>query len=171
MLIRDRTEDDLEPLGDVLRRVHERDRYPIHLPDGGFQSFLTHVRSEAAWVAVDQDDTILGHVALNAETTEAAMDLVDSVANGHEAIYISRLFVDTTHRSAGAGRLLLDHALTAAQQLGRFPALDVLDIPSAAPAIALYQRAGWTEVGRVSFELADAEITERVFVGPYATAG
>lgn len=76
MLIRKRIADDVVELVEIVRRVHERDGYPIYLPDDDVDRFITEPVSVAAWVAVDTGD-IIGHVALNEETTRPTMDLVD----------------------------------------------------------------------------------------------
>jgi len=49
---------------------------------------------------------------------------------------------------------------------GFLPVLDVVDIPTAAPAIALYRAEGWREIARVSFDLADMHLEEIVFTAP-----
>ncbi len=67
MKIRARQESDFAALGAVTLRVHESDQYPILLPNGDVERFLRRPDSTAAWVATD-DDSIVGHVALNAET-------------------------------------------------------------------------------------------------------
>lgn len=164
VLIRERTDADIPDLVHIIGRVQEQDRYPILVPKGGFDRFLTQPTSIAAWVAVDEHGTLLGHVALNAETSAPAMALVNSFDDARSAIYVSRLFVDLDRRGSGAGRGLLDHARREAVRRGCLPALDVVDIPAAADAIALYERNDWTEIGRVGFELVDADVTERVFV-------
>lgn len=58
----------------VAARVHAEDHYPIFLPHGDFVRFLTRASPVAAWVAV-RDERIVGHVALNAETSGPVMRL------------------------------------------------------------------------------------------------
>lgn len=164
MLIRERTAADIPDLVGIIGRVHEQDRYPILIPSGGFQRFITEPTSVASWVAVDEVGALLGHVALNADTSKLAMAFVDSLDASRSAVYVSRLFVDPGRRRSGAGQALLRHARDEATRQGLLPALDVVDIPTAAHAIALYEGEGWTEVGTVSFDLAGLELTERVFV-------
>jgi len=94
------------------------------------------------------------------------MRAVSEQNDGRSAIYVSRLLVDPSARGIGAGRALLEHARKAAASIGHLPVLDVVDIPTAAPAIALYRAQGWTEIARVSFDLADLHLEEIVFVGP-----
>lgn len=166
VLIRERTVADIPDLVDIIGRVHEQDRYPIFLPDGDVERFITRPKSVASWVAVDDAGNVVGHVALNAETSKPVMELVDDMAGSAPALYVSRLFVDPSHRGTGAGHALLESAWLAAVSSGHCAALDVVEIPTAAQAIALYRRAGWNEIGRVTFDLADLELTELVFLGP-----
>jgi len=165
--IRQRQDADLKRLETVARRVHASDRYPIYLPDGDFRRFLTQPTPIAAWV-MTEDDRIVGHVALNDATSDPVMRAVDDLANDRPARYIARLLVDPNARRAGCGRMLLEHARSEAVAEGCLPVLDVVDIPTAAPAIALYRAAGWQEVARVSFDLGDMHLNEIVFVGSIA---
>ena len=162
--IRQRQDADLEQLETVARRVHASDRYPIYLPDGDLRRFLTQPTPFAAWV-MTEDDRIVGHVALNDATSDPVMRAVDDLDNGRPARYIARLLVDPNARRAGYGRMLLEHARCEAVAEGCLPVLDVVDIPTAAPAIALYRAAGWQEMARVSFGLGDMHLDEIVFVG------
>lgn len=163
--IRARHAADLEQLEDVARRVQAVDRYPIYLPDGDFRRFLTQPASIAASVAVDEG-RVVGHVALNPSTSEPVMQVVRSQGDDRSAIYIARLLVDPGARRTGIGRALLQHARQAALSNGFLPVLDVVDIPTAAPAIALYRAEGWREIARVSFDLADMHLEEIVFTAP-----
>ncbi|HSH60008.1 MAG TPA: GNAT family N-acetyltransferase [Acidimicrobiales bacterium] len=167
MRIRDRRDDDLEELVAVAARVHEADQYPIFLPDGDLKRFLTRPKPLAAWVAV-RNERLIGHVALNAETSRPVMQLVAALKPKRSAVYVARLLVDGSARREGVGRMLLEHARQAAVDSGHLPVLDVVDTPAAAAAISLYRRDGWEEVGRVSFELVDTEVDELVFRGPLA---
>lgn len=165
--IRDRREDDLEELVCLAARVHEADNYPIFLPGGDYARFLTRPRPLAAWVAVREGE-LVGHVALNDATSRPVMNLVEVRGTPLPAVYVARLLVDPRSRRRGVGRQLLEHARHAAIEAGRAPYLDVVDAPTASPAISLYRDAGWEEVGRVSFELIGDEIEEVVFGGPLA---
>ena len=163
--IRERREADLEQLEILARRVHTSDHYPVYLPDGDFGRFLTRPSSLRAWVAT-RDDEIIGHVALNDTTSEPVMDAVAGLNGDRRAVYVARLLVGPSFRRSGAGRALLKQALREANASGRLPVLDVVDIPSAAPAVALYRSEGWDETARVSFGLGDLHLEEIVFVGP-----
>jgi GNAT superfamily N-acetyltransferase len=155
MEIRERVDVDLDQLVAVAGRVHEADRYPIFLPDDDFYKFLTRPEPAAAWVAI-RDGSVVGHVALNAETSGPVMQLVAALDSKRPALYVARLLVDPSARRAGIGKMLLEQARRAAVDSGHVPVLDVVDTPTAAAAISLYRSNGWEEVGRVSFELVDA---------------
>lgn len=163
--IRERGDADFEQLEILALQVQASDRYPIYLPDGDVRRFLSQPASTAAWVAVF-DDQVVGHVALNDSTSAPVMMAVDELGDDRPALYVARLLVAPSARRTGAGRALLDHARRQAASTGFLPALDVVDISTAAPAIALYRSEGWQEIARVSFELADLHLEEIVFVAP-----
>lgn len=165
MEIRERRDDDLDQLFTVAARVKAIDKYPVFLPDGNLARFLTRPTPVAAWVAVRADE-VVGHVALNPETSILVMRLVADLMSERGAIYVSRFLVDPAVRRQGVGRRLLEKARRSALDHGHVPMLDVVDTPTAKAAISLYRREGWKEVGRVSFELKDTEIDELVFLGP-----
>jgi ribosomal protein S18 acetylase RimI-like enzyme len=164
--IRQRRDDDLDELVVVADRVHASDRYPIFLPDGDLKQFLNEPTPLAAWVAV-RVGRLVGHVALNETTSRPVMQLVDTQHLTRPAIYVARLLVDPGSRRCGIGRQLLEHARRAAVDAQRAPFLDIVDKLTAAPAIALYRRDGWEEIGRVRFELAGGELDELVFRGRF----
>lgn len=166
VVVRKRRPDDLEPLVAMARRVHEIDGYPRRRPRAGFATFLNRPTPIAAWVA-DRGEAVVGHVALNRETSPPVMRLVEGVEPPGPVVYVARLLVDPDHRGVGIGRQLLERARCRAVDDGCYPFLDVVDIQGAAPALALYRQAGWTEIGRVPFEAPDqADAGEIVFRGP-----
>jgi len=163
--IRQRNDADFEQLEIIARRVQTADRYPIYLPDGDYRRFLSKPASISAWVATLADE-VVGHVALNDSTSEPVMRAVEELGDERPALYIARLLVDPNARRTGSGRALLDHARREALSSGHLPALDVVDIPTAAPAISLYRAEGWREIARVSFDLGDLHLDEIVFIDP-----
>lgn len=166
MQIRERRDDDLVQLVPVAARVHAADQYPIYLPDGDFERFLTRPQPLTSWVAIRCEE-VIGHVALNASTSPPVMQLVeDLVAPGPPAVFVARLLVDPGARRYGVGRRLLEHARRSALASGYLPFLDVVNMPTATAAMSLYRQDGWQEVGRVSFELVGQEIDEVVFRAP-----
>jgi GNAT superfamily N-acetyltransferase len=94
------------------------------------------------------------------------MDAVAGREGDGPVIYVARLLVEPSARRSGIGRALLKQALREAVSSGHVAVLDVVDIPTAAPAIALYRSEGWVETARVSFELGDLHLEEIVFTGP-----
>jgi GNAT superfamily N-acetyltransferase len=162
--VRARRDDDLDELVTIAARVHAADGYPIFLPDRGFARFLTRPKPVAAWVAVRE--RIVGHVALNAETSRPVMALVTNLALERPALFVARLLVDPEARRQGVGRNLLEQARRAAVDSGHCPMLHVVETPKAEAAISLYRGDGWEEVGRVPFDRSGAEVDELVFRGP-----
>lgn len=77
---------------------------------------------------------------------------------------VARLFVAPTCRRAGAGGRLLQAATAAAEARGLAPILDVAT--HFMPAIALYEKHGWTRVGSVTVPFSDRDLHEFVYVGP-----
>lgn len=116
----------------------------------------------------ERDGVVAGQVVLNAETSSPVMQLARR--RGHDrAAFVARLLVDPDARRIGIGGRLLDHARRAAIGRGLVPMLDVVTAGSRSPAIALYQSAGWREVGSVEFGVDNGqELEELVFEGPEA---
>lgn len=161
MPIRPRAADDLDAVVAIAERVHLHDGYPVYRPPTGLQDFLARPAPLAAWVATD-DDTIVGHVALNPSSSQAVMTLARESGIGGDIGVVARLLVDPDRRREGWARQLLDRARDAALGDERVPVLDV--VASSAPAIALYRRAGWVELGTVTLTLPDGrELDELVF--------
>ena len=126
--MRERTDADLPAAVAVLRLVHERDGYPVHWQEPA-DRWLTPDGMRAGWVAVD-DGTLLGHAL---------------VEQDQEWLVLARLFVGPDARGRGVADQLLDVAEEHARQAGRPLRLQVHE--SARPAIARYERRGWTRTG------------------------
>ncbi|HTZ43602.1 MAG TPA: GNAT family N-acetyltransferase [Jatrophihabitans sp.] len=126
--LRPRSAADLPACVAALREVHERDGYPQRWPVDP-PGWLDPPGLAGAWVAV-ADGAVHGHVAL--------------VADGADALVLSRLYVAAAARGTGLAGRLLDLAVT--QAGARSLWLEVMD--DAAPAIRLYERAGWHLVER-----------------------
>jgi ribosomal protein S18 acetylase RimI-like enzyme len=161
MLIRRRTESDLPELIHVARQVRESDGYPVYLPDNDFTRFLTEPESLAAWVS-ECDSRLTGHVALNPSASSSVTTVLRNAGVEGDLGLVARLLVHPSDRRASTGAQLLDVARLHAIALGLTPVLDV--VASSNPAIQLYRREGWGEVGEVTFVLPDQRsITELVF--------
>ncbi|GAA3339870.1 GNAT family N-acetyltransferase [Curtobacterium pusillum] len=128
MQIRDRAETDLDPLVEVLWRVHGTG-YPAQWPHAP-RDWVSPAGLLRAWVASDGEQ-VIGHVG------------VAVPAPGRMA-EITRLFVHPAHRGNGVA----DALLAAAEQAA--PGTHVrLDVTEETPeAWRLYERRGWCLTGR-----------------------
>jgi GNAT superfamily N-acetyltransferase len=163
MLVRPRTDDDLDALQRVAEAVQEVDGYPPYLP-GELRDFVTN-HAIAAWV-VEVDGDVAGHVALHRHSSGPVMALA-AEATGRPAEdlgVVARLLVHPDVRRRGAGRALLGAAAGGAGERGWWPVLDVG--VRFAGAIALYERCGWTRAGRVTVTFSDFTFEEFVYVAP-----
>lgn len=165
MFIRRRAATDGAALEAMASETHRVDGYPKYLP-GDLRGFIMNPDALGAWVAAD-DGELLGHVALHpdsaAEVMEVALAATGLPADG--IAVVARLLVSPGARRRGAGRALLEQATTEAGRLGRRAVLDVVEEHTA--AIALYERCGWTLVGRVEWTLpGDLPLREFVYVAP-----
>jgi GNAT superfamily N-acetyltransferase len=133
----------------LLRQVHARDRYPVHWPADPV-AFLTPADELVTWVAT-RDGVVVGQVML-ATAPEGLAALSASAdeqqARSENLLLLRQLFVAPSARRQRLGSQLLDVATAEAATRGRWAALEVLSIN--VDAIALYERAGWTAVGRTT---------------------
>ncbi|MET3452093.1 GNAT family N-acetyltransferase [Curtobacterium sp. 1544] len=128
MRIHERAETDLDPLVEVLWRVHGTG-YPSTWPDAP-RDWISPDGLLGAWVAI-HDDQVVGHVG------------VAVPAPGRMA-EVTRLFVDPSHRGKGIADALLAAAEAAAP--GTHLRLDVTE--ETPDAWRLYERRGWCMTGR-----------------------
>jgi GNAT superfamily N-acetyltransferase len=160
VVVRRRTEADLEVLGQLTARVRAADDYPTYLPDDDYRRFLKRPAQLAAWVA-ELDGRICGHVALNPGASPAVMRALHDAGIVGDVGVVARLLVDPDARRRGVARDLLQTARAEAVAQQRAPVLDVVE--SAQAAIALYRSAVWVEVGPTSLLLPDGrELRELV---------
>jgi GNAT superfamily N-acetyltransferase len=167
--VRARSKDDLPACERLARAVHLSDGYPVFLPDGDFRRFVASPGELAAWIA-EQDGEIVGHVALHPMTSLRAIGLVRSKLGLEPSRLgvIARLTVASSARGRGVGRLLLEAATAETRQRGLVPILDV--VPRHESAVSLFERAGWTQIGKVNFDLPDGStVAEFVYCAPAAT--
>jgi GNAT superfamily N-acetyltransferase len=165
VIIRRRTESDLDQCVEIARRVHEVDGYPLYLPTD-LHAFLDSPDAHGAWVA-EEAGQIVGHVALHPRSTEAVLSLAGEVLGQpvDRLGVVARLLVAPSGRRRGVGRALLDQASAEASALGLWPILDVATQLEA--AIQLYERCGWIHVGDVTVQFGgDFTLDERVYRGP-----
>jgi GNAT superfamily N-acetyltransferase len=164
VLVRTRTDDDLDRGVALAQSVHEVDGYPPFLPTD-LRTFLATPGAIESWVAV-RDAEIVGHVALHPSTHPAAMNLAAD-ASGHppdQLGVVARMLVAPTARNAGIGERLLRAAVDRARELDRYPILDVAT--QFEPAIRLYERCGWTRAGTLTVTFDGVSLDEHVYLGP-----
>jgi GNAT superfamily N-acetyltransferase len=145
MNIRARRPDDIDACVGVLVDVHAADGYPLYWPADP-PKWLTPDTLLTAWVAVNEEKTVVGHVALCSAIGDPAAPLwsaASSLAPEHLAV-VAKLFVGPRARSRGLGAALLAAACAEARARSLRPALEVLDHDRG--AIALYERVGWLRV-------------------------
>ncbi len=133
---------------------------------GDLRSFIVNEDALGAWVAEDHDE-VLGHVALHDSGATEVMDVALAAAGvGKDNIaFVARLLVAPGAQRRGIGRALLETATQEAVRLGRRAVLDVVEDHQA--AIALYEKCGWTRVGRVDWKLpGDLPLREFVYLAP-----
>jgi GNAT superfamily N-acetyltransferase len=155
---------DLDGCVAMLRRVHEINGYPSRWPaDPG--PWLTPAGQVAAWVA-EVDGQLAGHVGLVQGVPTPCL-LRATGRDPGELGGIVRLFVDPAARRQGLARGLLDVAAAHARASDLVPVLDA--VADSAPAIALYERAGWRLAGTETATWvtpAGLVPTLRCYVGP-----
>jgi GNAT superfamily N-acetyltransferase len=165
MIVRVRTDADLDKCEQLARVVHDLDGYPPYLP-GDLRTFITSPDAIAAWVA-EIGNEVVGHVALHPRTSAPVMALASEVT-GHPAErfgVVARLLVSPGARREGAGRSLLLAAADCAVDRGLSPILDVATHFQA--AITLYETCGWVRAGTVTVRFDDgAALDEFVYLAP-----
>ncbi len=165
MEVRPRADGDLVACERLAEMVHAHDGYPVYLP-GDLRSFLAVPDAIGAWVA-DEDDEVVGHVALHPARAGAVMDLATEKTGIPASRFgvVARLLVNPAARRLGIGRSLLDRAAGHATHLGLRPVLDVVD--RHVSAIRLYESQGWIRLGQVTVTFGrGVPINEFVFIGP-----
>lgn len=167
MIVRRRTPTDLPGCVDALAAVHAADRYPTWWPPDP-AGWLTPTDTMAAWVAIDDDGTVLGHVVAVSPVDDPAVTAVLDVPIERLAA-VSRLFVSPRARGRALrlGTRLLDEIRGWADESGRRLMLDVVD--DGAPAVTLYERLGWRLVERRPADWLTPEGVRhavRVYVAP-----
>jgi GNAT superfamily N-acetyltransferase len=165
IVVRHRTEADLEQCVAMAERVHDLDGYPFFLPTD-LRTFLVTPGAYRAWVA-ERSGVILGHVALHPRSSDVVMARA-SEALGRpvdELAVVARLLVAPDARGSGTGRALLEVAAENARTRGLWPVLDVAT--DLTVAVALYDASGWICAGAVTVALGpDVVLDELVYLGP-----
>jgi GNAT superfamily N-acetyltransferase len=97
------------------------------------------------WVAIDDNDVVVGHIALDASLLEK---------NG--SVELRRCSVDSNYRKHGIGKLLVEHFIDKAKNEYKAKHIFLTTVNKQRPAIRLYEKCG--------FKITDYNI-ERIFFG------
>jgi GNAT superfamily N-acetyltransferase len=164
--VRNRTAQDLQTCGAILRRVHELDGYPVEgVTDT--DAWLNPTTLTKAWVAT-LDHEIVGHSLLTSPTEhdDAARLWQEQSGIPLAAITVlGRLFVDPLARGHNAGSHLMKAALQYATRHRLTAVLDVMEKDDA--AIRLYERAGWRQIGEARHTFgANQSVRALCYVAP-----
>jgi GNAT superfamily N-acetyltransferase len=135
--IRHRQESDVDDCVQVLAEVYQADGYPTNWPTNP-AAWLTPRNMALAWVAVDVQARIVGHLVV-----QTGGDLADGTAQ------IGRFFVAPRARGGGLGAAMLEQATQWAQAQGFGLMLEVT-AEERSSAIKLYERTGWRWVETVT---------------------
>ncbi len=164
VLVRHRTDDDLDASERLALAVHEVDGYPVHIP-ADMRKFLVAPDELTAWVA-ELDGEVVGHVALHQRCSQASTDVVRGELGLCPGDYgvVARLLVSPATRRRGIGRRLLDAARSEAASRQIVPVLEV--VTHHEPAIRLYETLGWRRVGQAAIQIPDRSPID-VFVYVY----
>jgi ribosomal protein S18 acetylase RimI-like enzyme len=164
VLVRPRTDDDLDASERLAFAVHEVDGYPVHVP-ADMRKFLVAPDELTAWVA-ELDGEVVGHVALHPRCSQPSTDVVRGELGLGPGDYgvVARLLVSPAARRQGIGRRLLDAARSEAASRQLVPVLEV--VTHHEPAINLYEAFGWRRIGQAAIQIPDRSPID-VFVYVY----
>jgi GNAT superfamily N-acetyltransferase len=153
MLVRGRTDADLDSIDALARTTHEVDGYPVRLPPD-LRAFLVGPDELAAWVA-EAEGQVVGHVALHARCSRPSLEVALRATGRREEdlAAVARLLVSPATRRRGIGRLLLRAATTEATARGLLPVLEV--VRQHQSAVGMYEALGWERVGAAELRLPD----------------
>jgi ribosomal protein S18 acetylase RimI-like enzyme len=146
--VRPRLAEDLAGLASLLIAVHAKDGYPVEGVSDA-EAWLESPLMLGAWSAL-VGPALAGHVMLSEPGDDDASQLWMQRHHRQAGMVavVGRLFVGPAQRGHGAGRALMEAAMTHATGMGRAAVLDVMDKDR--DAIELYERLGWQRLG--SFE-------------------
>ena len=165
MIVRPRTDDDLDACLRMATIIRDQDGYPTRRPLD-LREFLTSSDALEVWVA-ERDGQVVGHVALHGQSTPEVLAMAGQALNRpvDQLGVVARLLVSPDARREEIGRTLLNAASSEAVGRGLWPILDVVTTFEA--AVNLYESCGWVRVGQVTFRFHDGgSVEEFVYVGP-----
>ncbi len=146
VIIRERREEDLPRLAEVLAEQQAASQYPIRWPlPIPLQDFLVRPAEERAWVATDDAEDVHGHVAVHSLGDDDVSDAFRAALGSDDLAVVAVLFTSAGSRGTGVGAALFDTAVAWILETDRTPVLDV--VPTHDVAVTFYRRRGWVEVG------------------------
>ena len=117
------------------------------------------------WVALDESNKIVGHIALDAHAWRRAQESKDTNSTDYNQ-YIERITelrrcsVSTECRNRGIGRLLVNHLIKHAKEKLNAKCVFLTTTSVQRPAIKLYQKCGFKIVGYLDQILANIMIVK-----------
>jgi GNAT superfamily N-acetyltransferase len=166
VIVRPRTDDDVDACVRMATLIRDLDGYPTRRPLD-LREFLAAPDALGAWVA-EREGQVVGHVALHRHSTPEVLAMASHALNrpADQLGVVARLLVSPETRREKVGRTLLTTASTAAVSRGLWPILDVVTTFDA--AVNLYENCGWVRVGQVTFRFHDGgSVEEFVYRGPH----
>lgn len=152
--IRPRTEDDIEGCVACLKRVYDKDRYPVSGVSNA-QEFLSGDVIQQAWVA-EKNSIIKGHVTANrAMESDISVALWRQKHPESKIAVLGRLFVDPDSRGSGLAARLIANAVSWANERNMRLVLFVLLKDRG--ATKLYEKLGWSYFGTQVFHYGDGQ--------------
>jgi len=160
LVVRLRTEDDVDACVEMLKHVHALDGYPVE----GAAMARSWITSDAAdlraWVA-ELDGQIVGHAIVSRDQEgNAAADMWRNKHPNDTAALLQRLFVSPSARKAGVGRRLIETAISYSVQNDLHLVLNVMVKDTA--AIRLYERMGWSCIGSAAHHFGERQQMDAV---------
>ena len=165
MIVRPRTDDDLDACVRMATIIQDLDGYPTRRPLD-LRGFLASPDALGAWVA-EREGQVVGHVALHRHSTPEVLAMASQALSRpvDQLGVVARLLVSPYARREKIGRTLLNAAASEASRRGRWPILDVVTTFEA--AVNLYESCRWARVGQVTFRFHDGgSVDEFVYLGP-----
>lgn len=162
--IRQRRDEDLDQLAQILVEVHERDGYPVEGVSDPV-AWLAPRNLVQAWVA-EVDGEVVAQVALSSpEAGDIAPDLARDAGIDEPLLVLGRLFVSPSARGYRLGSTLTQTAHRYAQGKESRAVLDVMNKDAA--AIRTYERLGWIALGTADHHFGDgATEAATAFIAP-----
>jgi len=165
VIVRPRTNDDVDACVRMATIIHDLDGYPTRR-SLDLREFLVSPDALKAWVA-ERDGQVVGHVALHRHSTPEVLAMASHALSRpvEQLGVVARLLVSPDARRERIGRTLLNTASSEATSRGLWPILDVVTTFEA--AVSLYESCGWVRAGRVAFRFDDGgSVEEFVYLGP-----